>query len=130
MIIISASGMCEHGRILHHLRHGIENPANTILIVGFMASNTLGRRLADNETGVRIFGERYERKAQVRIINGFSAHADSDGLLAYAKAVSEKTGRVILVHGEPDQTRALEKRLREEAGIQARAASHGETVDV
>jgi metallo-beta-lactamase family protein len=130
MIIISASGMCEHGRILHHLSHNIENPSSTILIVGFMAKNTLGRRLADRESVVRIFGEEFQRRADVQIINGFSAHADSDGLVAYAKAVAERAGRVFLVHGEPDQSLALKQRLGRESGIDARIASAGEAMDV
>ncbi len=130
MIIISASGMCEHGRILHHLVHSIGNPANTIVVVGFMAAHTLGRRLADRETTVRIFGEQFERKAEVRILNGFSAHADSDGLVEYALKAGAGASKVVLVHGEAEQTEALRRRLEDEAGIRADTPSVGETVEL
>ena len=75
-IIISASGMAENGRILHHLKNNISDPVNTILLVSFMAENTLGRRLKDGESPVRIFGESYDVRAQVETIDGYSAHAD------------------------------------------------------
>lgn len=130
LVVISASGMCEHGRIRHHLRHALGNPANTILIVGFMAGNTLGRRLAEKETKVRIFGETIERKAEVSVIDGFSAHADSDGLVGYARAVGSKAARTVLVHGEQEQSAALQKRLRGEAGVECTIAAPGETVEV
>ena len=78
MIIISASGMAETGRILHHLKNNIEDPRNTILIVSWQAPNTLGRRLADREKEVKIFGEVYRRQAEVATIGGLSAHAGQD----------------------------------------------------
>jgi len=99
-IIISASGMAEAGRILHHLRNNIEDKRNTILIVGWQAPYTLGRRLAERETNVKIFGEKFTRKADVETINGLSAHAGHDFLLEYALAVKGQAKKVFLVHGE------------------------------
>ena len=109
-VIISASGMCEHGRILHHLKHGIENPRNTVVLVGFQAKNTLGRSLFDGEKRVRIFGDTFRVRADVINLNAFSAHADRDDLLAYAKATHPK--KIFLVHGEQDQRAALAESLK------------------
>jgi metallo-beta-lactamase family protein len=114
-IIIAASGMCEAGRILHHLKNNIEDERNTILIVSWQAPNTLGRRLADKEPRVRIFGEEYERKAAVRIINGFSAHADRNELLWWISQVDSPDHRlkgIFVVHGDPPASLALADGLR------------------
>ena len=111
-IVIAASGMCEYGRILHHLKHGIENPANTVVIVGFQAAHTLGRRLVEGETEIRIFGDMFTRQAEVKVLNAFSAHADRNDLLAYVRAVKPK--KVCLTHGESRQREALAERLRGE----------------
>jgi len=102
MIIISASGMAENGRILHHLRNNIQNPKNMVLIVGWTAPNTLGRRLADLEPMVRIFGEPFDVLAEVITISGLSAHAGQTKLLQYAKATQDTLDEVILIHGEED----------------------------
>jgi metallo-beta-lactamase family protein len=99
-VIISASGMAEVGRILHHLKNNIENPKNTILIVSWQAPHTLGRRLADREKRVKIFGEVYHRRAEVATIGGLSAHAGQHFLAEYARAVQEQVKKVFLVHGE------------------------------
>lgn len=111
MIIISASGMAESGRILHHLKNNIEDGRNTILIVSWQAPETLGRRLADRERKVKIFGEEYFRKAEVVTIGGLSAHAGQTGLEEYALASKETLKRIILFHGEPRQAQALTKKL-------------------
>ena len=100
-VIISASGMAETGRILHHLKNNIENPLNTILIVSWQAPNTLGRRLAEREVKIKIFGETYYRKADVETIGGLSAHAGQALLLEYAKASKDTIKKIFLVHGEP-----------------------------
>lgn len=113
-IVIAASGMCEYGRILHHLKHGIENPDNTVVIVGFQAAHTLGRRLVEGERDVKIFGDMFRRQAEVKVLNAFSAHADYHELLAYVEAV--KPRRVCLAHGETSQREALAERLRQ-AGL-------------
>jgi metallo-beta-lactamase family protein len=117
MVIISASGMAETGRILHHLAHNIEDPKNTILIVGWQAPYTLGRRLADREEQVRIFGETYPRKAEVSTIGGLSAHAGQTLLTEYALRVKGSVKDVYLVHGEQDAASALTQKLAE-AGMQ------------
>jgi len=113
MIIIAASGMAETGRILHHLRNNIGNPKNTILIVSWQAPNTLGRRLADREPRVRIFGEEYEVKAEVATIGGLSAHAGQDFLTEYALKVKGSARQVFLVHGEPEPAQLLSEKLIE-----------------
>lgn len=108
-VIISASGMCEAGRVLHHLRSTISEERNTVLIVGFQAQHTLGRRLVERRAKVRIFGVERERRAEVVVLNGFSAHADRDDLRRYARACGEKGGlkTVALVHGELKAQTAL-----------------------
>jgi metallo-beta-lactamase family protein len=113
MIIISASGMAETGRILHHLRNNIGNARNTILIVSWQAPNTLGRRLADREKRVRIFGEEFEVKAEVATIGGLSAHAGQDFLTEYALRLKGKVRKVFLVHGEAGPAAALSEKLIE-----------------
>ena len=117
-VVISASGMCEFGRVVHHLVATIENRKNAVLIVGFQAQHTLGRRLVEQRTRVRIFGVERERHAEVVVLNGFSAHAGQDDLLAYAEAVREAgpLRQLALVHGE-DRPRETLKALLEERGF-------------
>ena len=110
-IIISASGMCEAGRILHHLRNGISNPKNTILFVGYCAQNTLGWKIRNGDPEVRIFGEMHELKAHVEIMDSFSGHADHSELLDYFNAMSGSRKKVWLVHGEPTRSAALAEEL-------------------
>jgi metallo-beta-lactamase family protein len=117
MIIISASGMAESGRIQHHLRNNIGNPRNTILIVSWQAPYTLGRRLADREKRVKIYGEEYEVKAEVATIGGLSAHAGQDFLIEYALRVKGSARQVFLSHGEPIPAEALSEKLVE-AGME------------
>jgi len=111
MIIISASGMVEAGRILHHVKNNIHDERNTILIVSWMAPHTLGRRLADREREIRIFGESYYRRAQVETINGLSAHAGQGLLVDYARSVAGKARKIILVHGEEQAAEKLQEKL-------------------
>lgn len=111
MIIISASGMAETGRILHHLRNNIQNPKNMVLIVGWQAPHTLGRRLADREQMVRIFGEPYDRRAEVVTIGGLSAHAGQTKLLEYARASQSSLREIYLIHGEEDAANIFIKQL-------------------
>jgi metallo-beta-lactamase family protein len=112
-IIIAASGMCEAGRVLHHLRTTIESTKNTVLIVGYQAQHTLGRRLVERRKEVRIFGVMRPLAAEVIVLDGFSAHADQAGLLDFAEAVRArgKLRHVILVHGEPPAQRTLAELL-------------------
>jgi len=113
MIIISASGMAETGRILHHIKNNIENPKNTICIVSWQAPNTLGRRLADREPQVNIFGEVYKRKCDVATIGGLSGHAGQDLLVKYAMNVKDTVKDIYLVHGEEKQAMTLKGLLTE-----------------
>jgi metallo-beta-lactamase family protein len=117
MVIISASGMAEAGRILHHLRNNIEDSRNTILIVSWQAPHTLGRRLADRAKKVRIFGEEFKRRAEVVTIGGFSAHGGQPFLLEYALASRKNLKRIFLVHGEERGAQALTDKLNQ-AGFQ------------
>lgn len=115
MVVVAASGMAESGRILHHLKHGAGDPKNTILIVGFQAEHTLGRRIVERRPTVKIFGEDITLRAQVEVLTGYSAHADHTGLLAWHSAVRESSPRLQhtwLVHGEPDAQDALAHELR------------------
>jgi metallo-beta-lactamase family protein len=114
-IIISASGMCEAGRILHHLKGAVEDPKNTVLIVGYMAQHTLGRRLVEQRARVRIFGVERERRAEVVVLNGFSAHADQKDLVGYAAHTAEQgdVSHVALVHGDPRPQEILARLLGE-----------------
>jgi metallo-beta-lactamase family protein len=112
-VIISASGMAETGRILHHLQNNIENPANTILIVSWQAPYTLGRRLADREKEVKIFGLPFQVKADVVTIGGLSAHAGQKTLVDYATSVKNNARQIFLVHGEQNASDALQEKLRE-----------------
>jgi metallo-beta-lactamase family protein len=113
MVIISASGMAEAGRILHHLKNNIENPRNTIAIVGWCAPDTLGRRLAERQTEVKIFGVKYERRAEIVTIGGFSAHAGQNQLLDYAAASRASLRQIVLVHAEDDAETAFRAKLEE-----------------
>ncbi|RKX33394.1 MAG: MBL fold metallo-hydrolase [Verrucomicrobia bacterium] len=126
-IVIAGSGMCEHGRILHHLKHGIEDPRNAIVIVGFQAQHTLGRRIVERVPEVSIFGEKYRLLAEVATLNAFSAHADRDELVQYARATGAQ--RVILVHGEPDQRDSLAEVLQE-MGIEVVKPMRGTVLEI
>ena len=116
-IIISASGMMEGGRILHHLRSRIGDKKNTILVTGWQAPNTLGRRIVEGQETVRIFGEEFPLRAKVETLTGFSGHADRDGLLAWAGAMRKKPTRTFVVHGEEEAATALAESLRTDLGF-------------
>ena len=110
-IIISASGMCEAGRILHHLKNNIENPNNTVMITGFMAEHTLGRRILDKQEMIKIFGDEYKLNAEVTSMTEYSAHADKNDLIRHVK--SSKPKKIILVHGEEKQQNAFKETLKD-----------------
>jgi metallo-beta-lactamase family protein len=116
-VIISASGMAEAGRIQHHLKNNIEDPNNTILIVGWQSPQTLGRRLVELAPEVKIFGIKYYREAEVVTLNGFSGHADQPGLLQWARALKSPPQRTFVVHGEPAAGQELAQRLRHDLGF-------------
>ena len=130
MVIIAASGMVESGRILHHLAHGASDPRNTILIVGFQAEHTLGRRIVEKQPVIKVFGEEIPLRAQVEVLNGYSAHADRQELLRWAQTVrgdSAKTTPVFLVHGEAAAQDAFAGTLRGE-GFQVSVPTRGDRV--
>jgi metallo-beta-lactamase family protein len=114
--VIAGSGMCEGGRVLHHLRALVSDPRNTVAIVGFQAEHTLGRRIAERRSQVKIFGMMHELHAEVVVFDGFSAHADQAGLIEFAEAVRRRQQPgalrgVFLVHGEPPAQAALAAQL-------------------
>lgn len=131
-IIIAASGMCEAGRILHHLREGVEDQRNTILIVGFQAQHTLGRRIVEHHREVKVFGVMRRLAAEVAVLNGFSAHADQRELVDFAEAVRAqgKLRQVILVHGEPPAQAALTAKLTEQGFPTVITPSPGDKIRV
>ena len=117
MIVIAASGMAESGRILHHLAHGAADERNTILVVGFMAEHTLGRRIVERRPTLKIFGDEVPLRADVRILNGYSAHADRSELARWLRAARDKGASlrdVHLVHGEPEAQAAFTEAMRAE----------------
>lgn len=129
-IIISASGMCEAGRIRHHIKNNIGNPKNTVLIVGYMAANTLGRRIADGARKIWLFHEEFEVRAEVEQIHGFSGHADQTELLDMLSPRVEGTKRLCLVHGEPDQAEVLADKARELGFADVLVARRGQHLEL
>ena len=107
MVIIAASGMCEGGRVLHHLKHCLQDEDNIILICGFQAENTLGRRVVEKRNPLRVLGEEIELKAQVEVINALSAHADRAGLKDWLGEVKDNVRHAFAVHGEPEKVNAM-----------------------
>jgi len=110
LMIISASGMCEGGRVLHHLKNNIENPQNIILLAGYQAENTLGRKILEGRSPVKIFGKNYDVRAQIKVLNEFSAHADQNDLLSYISHI-KNLQRIFLVHTELPQSTAFKNIL-------------------
>ena len=129
-IIISASGMCEVGRIKHHLKHNLWNPKNTILFVGYQAPGTLGRKIVDGAKTVKIFGEDIAVNARVEYIEGYSGHADQEGLMNFVYSFIKKPKHIFLVHGEPEGQKVLRDKLVQEANIPVTIADYGETYDL
>ncbi len=113
-VIISASGMCEGGRVVHHLKHAIQDEANVIVFVGFQAEHTLGRKLVEGWDVVPIFGVPTQRRAQIVTLNGLSAHADRQDLLHYVRAINPSPSRIFLVHGEEKQALSLAAAIQAE----------------
>ncbi len=113
MIIISASGMCEGGRILHHLKNNVENPNNSIVIIGFQAQHTLGRKIVEKYEKIRIFRDMYKLNSYVYVLNTFSGHADRNDLINYIKNVGDKCKNFVLVHGEESSLQSIADELRQ-----------------
>jgi len=130
VIIISASGMCEGGRILHHLKHTVEDRRNIILIVGYQAEHTLGRRLVHRRNPIKIFGEQYHLGAEVHSIQALSAHADRNDLLSYIRKMGPEVDHAFVVHGEPEQSMPFADALRKLGAKDVRVPGPGETAEI
>ncbi len=126
-IILSASGMCEVGRIKHHLKHNIWNPNSTILFVGYQAPGTLGRKIVDGEKKVKIFGEEMSVNARIEYIEGYSGHADQEWLLNFVYSFYNKPKHIFLVHGEEEGQEVLKEKIEENTNIPVIIPSFGET---
>jgi metallo-beta-lactamase family protein len=129
-VVISASGMCEQGRILHHLRNNIEDPRNTVLITGFQAADTLGRKLVEKWKEVRIFGEPMRVRAEISSLDELSGHADQAELMEWIKPLVPALRKVFLVHGEPQQADALARLLRSAYGLDVAIAAPGQSFEI
>ena len=129
-VIISASGMCDAGRIKHHLKHNLWNPNNTILFVGYQAIGTLGRSLLEGATEVKLFGETVYVGAEICQMPGISGHADVNGLMTWIKSFSQKPTKVFVTHGDDEVTEIFARRLEEELGLDAMAPFSGTVFDL
>ena len=125
-IIISASGMCDAGRIRHHLKHNLWNPKNSIVFVGYQANGTLGRRIIDGEKEISVLGEKIYVQAKIYNLEGFSGHADYEGLLDWVSGLQKAPQHIFLVHGETEAKEELEQKIREATGYPCDAI-HGVT---
>ena len=128
-VIISASGMCTAGRIKHHLKHNISDSRNTVLFVGYQAQHSLGRVLQRGTSPVRIFGDWYPVNARIETIEGFSAHADLDELVAWFESLGGVPRRTFVVHGEEDAALSFARTLKRRFDADATAPALGQTVD-
>lgn len=129
-IIISASGMCEVGRIKHHLKHHLWDPNSTILFVGYQAPGTLGRKLVDGEKKVKIFGEEIAVNARIEYIEGYSGHADQEWLMNFVYSFTTPPKHIFLVHGEPEGQIVLKQKLEENTNIPITIPDYGETYEI
>jgi metallo-beta-lactamase family protein len=130
-IVISASGMCEAGRIVHHLANSVGDPKNMILIVGYQAENTLGRRLVEKAPSINIFGEPHDLRAEVVVLNSFSAHADRNELLAYLGQFDRKSlKKIYILHGDLDQSEQLQIGLQQAGFADTAIPTRGERVTI
>ncbi len=129
-IIISASGMCDVGRIKHHLKHNLWNPKSTILFVGYQAPGTLGYNIVNGAKKVKIFGEEIAVNARIEYIEGYSGHADQEGLMNFIYSFIEKPKHIFLVHGEKESQEVLKNKIEEETSLPVTIADFGETYDL
>ena len=131
MVIISADGMCEAGRILHHLANNISDSRNTILLVGYMAENTLGRRLRNRETEVKIMGDWFKVNASIEQINAFSAHADYEEMVEWLNSFdTSRLKRIFMVHGEKKAQEFFYNYLKDNGYPNVDIVKYGETYDL
>ena len=129
-IIISASGMCEVGRIKHHLKHNLWNPNSTILFVGYQAPGTLGYNIVNGAKKVKIFGEEIAVNARIEYIEGYSGHADQEGLMDFVYSFIKKPKKIFLVHGEEESQEVLEQKIETEAKLPVIIPNYGETYEL
>ena len=129
-IIISASGMCEVGRIKHHLKHNLWNPKSTILFVGYQAPGTLGYNIVNGAKTVKIFGEEIAVNARIEYIEGYSGHADQEGLMNFIYSFIQKPKHIFLVHGEEESQEVLKSKIEEETNLPVTITNFGETFDL
>jgi metallo-beta-lactamase family protein len=129
-VIIAASGMCEAGRILHHLANNLGDHRTVVLFVGFQAEHTLGRRIQEGAKSVKVLGEEVAVRASVETISGYSAHADRDELRAWVRRVGGPIRRAFVVHGEPDAAQAMAKILKEEGVRQVDVPAMGQSYEL
>ena len=129
-IIISASGMCDVGRIKHHLKHNLWNPNSTILFVGYQAPGTLGYSIVNGAKSVKIFGEEIAVNARIEYIEGYSGHADQDGLMNFVYSFRKKPKQVFLIHGEEESQEVLGQKIENEAQLPVIIPSYGETYEL
>lgn len=129
-VIISASGMCDAGRIKHHLKHNLWREECTVLFVGYQSNGTLGRALAEGAQHVKLFGENIEVRARIRTLQGISGHADNEGLMRWIRAFKQKPQKVFVVHGDDASCITFTERLKAELGIDAVAPYSGTVYDL
>ena len=129
-MVISASGMCEAGRILHHLKNNIGDPRNTVLITCYQAENTLGRKIEEQHSEVPIFGEPLRLRAEVQKLDALSGHADREEMLTWMQPIAGGLQKVFLVHGEPDQQLAFAAAIRERYGVEVIVPERGRSFDL
>ena len=129
-VILSSSGMCDAGRIRHHLKYNLWRPECTVLFVGYQAVGTLGRKLNDGEKTVKIFGDEIAVHAEITVLPGVSGHADKAGLLRWLNAMEQKPAHVFVNHGDDDACTAFSACLREEYGYEADAPYSGSAFDL
>ena len=129
-IVLAASGMCEAGRVLHHLRNNISDPRNTVLITGYQAENTLGCKILERHAEVPIFGEPVRLRAEVAVLDELSGHADQGELIEWMRPITPGLKKVFLVHGDPGQGAALSNRIHSEFGIEAVQPSRGDEFEL
>ena len=129
-VVVTASGMCEGGRVLHHLRNGIGDGRNLVLLAGYQAENTLGRRIMERRQEVRIFDEMLPLRAEVATLGELSGHADQAELISWIRPIASKLKRVFLVHGEPEGQAGLAKELEGQLGLKVHTPARGESFDL
>ena len=129
-VIISASGMCTAGRIKHHLKHNLWRKDSSIVFVGYQAQGTLGRRIKEGEKVVKIFGEEIQVNAEIHSLEGFSGHADREGIIQWIKSFKNKPKKIFVVHGEEEATKEISRKIEEELKIKTHIPELGETLSI